>query len=273
VALVDRTAYPRLPRVVAARELAEVFTPTADEVSWARAKTTIDQHCLTLLVLLKCYQRLDYFPRPEQIPTEIAEHVRGCAALMTAELVSDDDSPRRAKRYREFIQEWVGVVWEPPRVRAVAESAMREALLSKDNPADVINVALEQLTQQRCELPAYSTLDRLAAKIRTEVNGGFHRLVAVRLDAGKRARLLELLIVDPVSRRSRLAELTQPAPKATVTRLKKHLAFLCWLDELGPTQEWLAGIPPAKITHFAGEAAVADAAELAAKNHSKTARF
>jgi hypothetical protein len=48
------------------------------------------------------------------------------------------------------------VVWEPPRVRAVAESAMREALLGKDNPADVINVALEQLAQQRCELPAYS---------------------------------------------------------------------------------------------------------------------
>lgn len=61
MALVDRTAYPRLPRAVAARELAEVFTPTGEEVSWARAKTTTDQHCLTLLVLLKCYQRLGYF--------------------------------------------------------------------------------------------------------------------------------------------------------------------------------------------------------------------
>jgi uncharacterized protein DUF4158 len=56
VALVDRTAYPRLPRSVAARELAEVFTPTTDEVAWARAKTTTDQHCLSLLVLLKCYR-------------------------------------------------------------------------------------------------------------------------------------------------------------------------------------------------------------------------
>jgi hypothetical protein len=54
VALVDRTAYPRLPRSVAVRELAEVFTPTGEEVSWARAKTTTDQHCLTLLVLLAC---------------------------------------------------------------------------------------------------------------------------------------------------------------------------------------------------------------------------
>ena len=87
-------------------------------------------------------------------------------------------------------------------MRAVAESAMREALLGKDNPADVINVALEQLAQQRCELPAYSTLDRLVAKICTEVNGGFHRLVAARLDAGARARMLELLIVDPLSWRA-----------------------------------------------------------------------
>lgn len=31
------------------------------------------------------------------------------------------------------------------RARAVAETAMREALLGKDNPADVINVALEAL--------------------------------------------------------------------------------------------------------------------------------
>lgn len=108
MALVDRTAYPRLPRAVAARELAEVFTPTCEEVSWARAKSTTDQHCLTLLVLLKCYQRLGYFLRPEQIPAEVAEHVRDCAALTSAELVIDYDSARLVKWYREFIREWVG---------------------------------------------------------------------------------------------------------------------------------------------------------------------
>jgi Domain of unknown function (DUF4158) len=92
VALVDRTAYPRLPWAVASRELAEVSTPTGEEVSWARAKTTTDQHCLTLVVLLKCYQRLGYFLRPEQIPAEIAEHMRGCAELTSADSVIDYDS-------------------------------------------------------------------------------------------------------------------------------------------------------------------------------------
>jgi hypothetical protein len=55
------------PRVqtggVGARELAEAFTPTLDEVEWARSKTTTEQHFLALVVLLKCYQRSGYFPK------------------------------------------------------------------------------------------------------------------------------------------------------------------------------------------------------------------
>jgi hypothetical protein len=160
-------------------------------------------------------------------------------------------------------------VWDPERVRAVAETAMRQALQGKDNPADVINVALEVLSAQRCELPAYSTLDRMAGTLRAEVNGGFHRLVAGRLDAADRARLLELLVVDPASRQSALPKLTRLAPRATVSRLKQHVAWLAWLDGLGATQDWLAGLPPAKISHFAGEAAVLDAGELAGVGEDK----
>jgi hypothetical protein len=58
VASIERTAYPRFRRMISGRELDEVFTPTQDEVSWARARTTTEQHRLALLVWLKCYQRL-----------------------------------------------------------------------------------------------------------------------------------------------------------------------------------------------------------------------
>jgi hypothetical protein len=57
LASIDRTAYPRFKRVVSARELAEAFTPTPDEVVWARGKTQNDQHLLALVVWLKAYQR------------------------------------------------------------------------------------------------------------------------------------------------------------------------------------------------------------------------
>ncbi|GAA4386437.1 hypothetical protein GCM10023088_57400 [Actinomadura verrucosospora] len=46
---------------------------------------------------------------------------------------------------------------------------------SKDNPADLINVALEELVRARCELPGYTTLDAMAASTRAEVNTGFFR--------------------------------------------------------------------------------------------------
>jgi Domain of unknown function (DUF4158) len=62
VASIDRTAYPRFKRVVSSRELAESFTPTAEEITWARGRTQTEGHLLSLVVLLKCYQRLGYFP-------------------------------------------------------------------------------------------------------------------------------------------------------------------------------------------------------------------
>jgi hypothetical protein len=62
VTSVDRTAYPCFGRVVSGRELAESFTPTGDEAEWARAATQDDRRLLALVVWLKSYQRLGYFP-------------------------------------------------------------------------------------------------------------------------------------------------------------------------------------------------------------------
>jgi hypothetical protein len=59
LASIDRTAYPRFKRVVSAREVAEAFTPTPEEIVWARGKTQSDPHLLALVVRLKAYRRLD----------------------------------------------------------------------------------------------------------------------------------------------------------------------------------------------------------------------
>jgi hypothetical protein len=129
-----------------------MFTPSADELAWAEARTRAEHHRLALLVLLVCYKRLRYFPRLDAVAAGVIEHVRQAAGLGMS-VSARHDSERTLSRHREWIRTRLSVVYEPARVRAVAEAAMRAALLSKDNPADVINVALEALAHNQCELP------------------------------------------------------------------------------------------------------------------------
>ncbi|OLT40047.1 transposase [Saccharomonospora sp. CUA-673] len=265
---IDRTAYPRFKRVVSARELAEAFTPTAEEMVWARGKTQRDQHLLALVVRLKSYQRLGYFPKLADVPLAVVEHVRDALGL-PAGVTAETDAVRTAKRHRQFVREHLGVAYEADKVRAIAEQAIRSAVQTKDNPADLINVALEELVRTRCELPGYSTLDEMAATIRAEVNAAFFARVAGRLGRAERARLERLLLVDPGTRRSEFDRLKAPAGAATVGKFKQRLAHVQALDAIGATEAWLEGVPAGKISHFAGEARVTTVDDLRRMGEAK----
>ncbi|MGH3755195.1 MAG: hypothetical protein ACRDRP_21380 [Pseudonocardiaceae bacterium] len=102
----------------------------------------------------------------------------------------------------------------------------------------------------------------MVTAIRTKVNTGFHAMVVRRLSPADKARLGRMLLVDPVSRRSGFDRLKDPAKAATIGKLKQRLAHLAGLDALGRTEEWLEGVPPGKVGHFAGEAKVTDAADF-----------
>jgi hypothetical protein len=61
---VDRADCVSAPVWIAVcRELAEVFTPSADELAWVQARTISEHHRLALLALLLCYKRLGFFRR------------------------------------------------------------------------------------------------------------------------------------------------------------------------------------------------------------------
>ncbi|WP_460304036.1 DUF4158 domain-containing protein [Actinocorallia aurea] len=258
---VDRTAYPRFGRVVSGRELVESFSPTVAEVEWARTKTQDQQHLLVLVVWLKSYQRLGYFPKVEDVPVVVVGHVREALGL-GEDVEFERAAVRSAKRHREFVRKRMRVVYDGAGVRKIAEDAIRKAVQTKDNPADLINVALEELVRARCEISGYTTLDAMASAIRTEVNKGFHGTVSGRLDGAKRARLLRMLVVDPLTRRSEFDRMKDVAKAASLNRFRERLELLAAMDAIGPTEVWLEGVPPGKVAHFAGEARVTDIADM-----------
>jgi hypothetical protein len=261
MASIERTAYPRFKRQVSARELRDAYSVSAEEGEWARGLTRSAEHRLALTVLLNCFQRLGYFPALDEVPSSVVDRVRQQLEL-AAGVVPTHESERSSKRHREWVRQRLGVTYDAGRAREVAEHAIRTAAAVKDNPADLINVALEELLRASCELPAYSTLDRMVGRVRTEVNGNVFETVHARISAADRVRLLGLLERDPITRRTGYDRLKQTAPAATLSKFRDHLELLAWLDALGGTDVWLVDVPAVKVSHFAGEAQVLDASEL-----------
>ena len=71
--------------------------------------------------------------------------------------------------------------------------ACREAARTRDDLADIINVALEDLVRQRYELPAFNTVLRAARAARTEINQNYYAQVRERLPDTAKAILTTLL--------------------------------------------------------------------------------
>lgn len=77
----ERTAYPRFSPTVTASELEQSFTPTEGEREFAQSSTRTNQHAFCFLALLKCFQRLHYFPSMKEIPAIIVDHLRSFLQL------------------------------------------------------------------------------------------------------------------------------------------------------------------------------------------------
>jgi Domain of unknown function (DUF4158) len=256
MASIERTAYPRFRRLVTAQDLA-FMSPAEDEVVWARARARSDEHLLTLVLALRCFQRLGYFPRLAEVPEIVVEHIRRDLRLPEGTVAFS--AVDTGKWQRRLVRERLGVRHDPQRARAVAEAAVRSAAEVKNDPPDLINVALEMLVKASLELPAFSTLDEIASRVRLEVNTGMFERVAGRIALPDRVGLEKLLDLVGPAVKTPFNRLKQPAGKASWSGFREQVDHLRWVDSLGDTWVWLEGIAESKIADFAGEAMTADA--------------
>ena len=169
---------------------------------------------------------------------------------------------RTNRRHRDAIRQRVGVARDPDTARAVAAEAIREAAQVRNHPPDLINVALERLVEGCFELPAFSTLDEMASRIRGEVNGEMFAGITGRAGLGGVAVLDGLL--DPVGPggKTGLDKVKRSAPRPSWSNYRKQIDHLHWVDSLGNAAAWVDGIAATKLTDFAGEAEVAGAGVL-----------
>lgn len=258
---IERTAYPRFKATLTQKELDTLYTPTPDERIFAQQTANDQAPQLHLLILLKAVQRLGYFPTLADIPMRIVHHIRTC--LQVAPEVTLTDPLTSRYRYRSAIRTYMNTKSYRLGGEAVASLAMQQAAQTMDDPADVINAAIEELVRQHFELPAFGTLDRMAGHIRAEINHQWFALIAERLDKTDHATLDQLLKVAEGAWRTPFAQLKDPAPHASIAHMNETVARLAWLESLADVKRLLDDIPQDKISRFAAQARALEADHIA----------
>jgi hypothetical protein len=258
---------PLYPSPPSTKELRDLYTPTPEDRAFVDQLARGPAQKLALMLLFKVYQRLWYFPDPHTIPRGVIDHIRTALAA-PADLVPGM-SPATHYRYYAAIREELHVIHDAAQVRLVAARAMYAAAVVREHPADLINAALDTLIARRCELPAFSTLDRLAGQIRTRVHDRLYRTIQARLTQAEQRRLEQLLEREDTSREKAFHRIKEAPKSASLTHLEEWLSRLTWLQSLGNMEPLVAGQRPAKIGHLTEEARSLHATDLRDCAHPK----
>ena len=123
-------------------------------------------------------------------------------------------------------------------------------------------MAIEELIRQRYELPAFSTLLRIARTTRYSQNRAYQERVYQALDDQARQRLQALLRREEGEIYSVWDRLKREPGRPTVPQFKEALENLHWLQQLNGAAGAFADIPEVKIRQFAAEARSLDLASL-----------
>ena len=260
---VHETAYPRLKEAVTPTDLAEVYTPTGKEIALAIDTSPRPEARLGFLILLKTFQRLGYFVLVGEVPKSIVEHIANYLGVdpSSDDLLRYDESGTR-RRHIPIIRAFLNVQPFDSTARALTATVVREAARTKDDLADLINVAIEELIRNRFELPGFTTLFKEAQRGRAEVNRGLYRRVALALGEEGRAQLDRILTVDDTTGRSSWDAIRDDAGRPTLTHLKHLVDRLHWLKSLNVGATAFESIAHVKVQHFAAEAKSLDAARM-----------
>jgi TnpA family transposase len=257
------TAYPRLKNYVTSRELTEIYTPTQQELALASRYTKKGATLLGFLVKLKTFQRLGYFVGSEAVPASIISHIIQCAQLsVNRSCLTSYEQSKTKKRHIALIREFLSIQPYGVKARKIVIRSMGQAALTKNDLADLINVAIEELVHHRYELPVFNTLVRAAKRVRGTVDRAFRRQVRQNLNNEDCQRLDSLFTTTESNFPTPWLELKQDPGKPILKNLKALVWRLKWLSQLNIYQNALSHIPNVKLKHFATEAMSLDAARM-----------
>ena len=176
--------------------------------------------------------------------------------------LSTYDASTARFRHVALVRSYLGVT---PFADSARKLMLRTCLAGsrvREDLADIVNMAIEELIRQGYELPSFSTLFRAARAARVTVNRGYYRQIYQAVDPVARAHIDALFEKGSAERRSSWDHLKSEPGQPTVKRIQAFLVHLDWLRKQVTSTNPLAGMPAVKLQRFAAEAWVLNVARM-----------
>lgn len=259
----QETAYPRLKSSPSSKELKAIYSPTPDELLLAKQNTKNQETQLSFLILLKTFQRLGYATPIATVPPRIIQHIsKICQISISSTELQEYDGSKSRTRHLTVIRDYLGINIYGRKATKVMVQTMETAVTTLQDLVDIINVSLEELIRQRYELPGFTTLERMARKIRKSYTEQLYKQIIRPLNKRHRTQLDALFIVSNDTANTLWNDLKQEPGQPTLGELKDLIERLNWLTDLGLQTASLVTIPDAKVKHLAAEARALEASQM-----------
>ena len=255
MASVDRTAYPRLNKKLSDKELSACYE--LDEKDWRfiRQNARNDRGYLVLATMLKTRQQLGYFISLEQVPHQFIAYLSTQLEVSgDSWLIDDKHFKKTLYRYRTACRKFLGSSTFTDDIREQLVSSVRNAAHTMSDPADLINVAVEELSNANVELPAFSTLDRLVGHVRQEVHETLYQEITATLKPSESQCLDALLQVQTGERITGFARMKQTPGPATLNNFRNWASRLAQLNAVLDPKPFFENLAYTKIRQFSAEA-------------------
>ncbi|MCW8399477.1 DUF4158 domain-containing protein [Legionella sp. PATHC038] len=262
------TAYPRLKPNPDEQELKQNFLPIKAELELLNKSTSekSPHSRLGFMLSLKCYQCLGYHIPINTIPKPIIEYIANCIDIKVDKVkLQNYMQLKQRKRHKTVIRKFLFINECKQQRKSIMKSAGLKSAAIKENLADIINDMLEELIKNNFEIPAFSTLLRLARAARTIVSSVLYQKVSDQLtDETKQFFDKLLLSTSPVHEfTSGWEYLKQEMKKPSVTNIREFTDYLDqlrkWRDE-SPID--LSDIPEHRLDQYVAEAMALDIADM-----------
>ena len=250
------TAYPRVKSQLTRHELHEIYSPTPDDLLLASACARERNSRCFFLLLLKLVQRLGYFPLLTDIPVRVVQHIVGFVPgipLTTRQLRDYDKSGARQRHIRK-IRDHLSLHRFDDSGEALLAAVAERAADTKERLPDIINECLEELVKYRYELPAFSTLVRVATRARHQVNDHCYDRLYKALSSDAKALIDALVTPAMDATESGWNQLKREPKQAKNQEIKSYLYHLEWLTSLANNLPSLDGISVSRRKQYCLEA-------------------